>query len=133
MVADSGRARIFESNRIFRGLTEREDFVNEEARLKNIDLVDDAAGKSVDMRGSLDPATQTKVHEEERFAKYLVKQLEDLHNRDPFEGLVIVAAPKFLGMLRNNLKKPLDELVIRTLDKDLTQLSISDLVDHLKA
>lgn len=132
LIADSGRARIFESDRSFRALTEREDFIQEESRLKNLDLVDDAAGKSVDMRGSLDPATQTKVHEEERFAKYLVKHLEDLHNQDPFDGLVVVAAPKFLGMLRGNFNKSLEELLIRTIDKDLTQLSIRDLADHLQ-
>jgi protein required for attachment to host cells len=133
LVADSGRARIFESDRSFRALTEREDFIHEESRLKNLDLVDDAAGKSVDMRGSLDPATQTKVHEEARFAKYLVKHLEDLHTQDPFDGLVVVAAPKFLGMLRSNFNKLLDELLVRTIDKDLTQFNIRDIADHLKS
>lgn len=131
VVADNSRARIFSSYPHFRELHEQEDFVHEAAHLSNQELVADAAGKSVDQHGSLDPATSAKAHEEEMFAKALAKHLKELHNRDHYEKLVLVAPPKFLGLLRGELHGTLDKLVIKTLDKDLTSCRVDELIKRL--
>jgi protein required for attachment to host cells len=131
VVADNSRARIFSSYPHFRELCEQEDFVHEAAHLSNQELVADAAGKSVDQHGSLDPATSAKVHEKAMFAKALAKHLKKLHNHDHYKKLVLVAPPKFLGLLRGELHSTLDKLVIKTLDKDLTLCSIDELIEHL--
>jgi len=132
VVADNSRARIFSSYPHFSELCEQEDFVHEEARLSNQELVADAAGKSVDQHGSLDPATSAKAHEEKMFAKALAKHLKELHNRDHYEKLVLVSPPKFLGLLRGELHSTLDKLLINTIDKDLTLCSVDELIGYLK-
>ena len=132
VVADNSRARIFSSNIRFSELSEEEDFVHNSAHLLNQELVADAAGKSVDQHGSLDPASSAKQHELETFAKSLARHLKELHNNDHYETLVLVAPPKFLGLLRGELHSPLDKLVSKTIDKDLTQSNIDELIVYLK-
>ena len=132
VVADNNRARIFSSNTYFSELIEQEDFVHNEAHLSNKELVSDAAGKSVDQHGSLDPATSAKEHEKEMFARSLGKHMKGLYNQQHFEQLILVASPKFLGLLRKNLPDPLDKLVTKTIDKDLTLCSVDELIEYLK-
>jgi len=55
-----------------------------------------------------------------------------MHSQKHFDELVLVAPPKFLGMLRDELQNPLDKLVTRTVDKDLTRLTVHELVEALK-
>ena len=132
IVADNARARIFASHTVINRLEEMEGFVHPEAHLSNRDLVGDSAGKSVDQHGSLDPATSAKNHEEEEFAHLLGKHLKELHNQQHFEQLVLIAPPKFLGMLRKALPGPLDQLVTLTIDKDLTGADVDTLIDYIK-
>ena len=132
IVADNKRARIFSSHNVLKHLTEQEDFVHTAAHLSNQELVDDASGKSVDMRGALEPRTSAKVHEEELFAKALGKHLKELHNQQHFEQLILIAPPKFLGMLRAALPAPLDKLVTKTIDKDLTTAGVEELIDYIR-
>ena len=132
VVADNCRARIFESHLSLRDLKKVDDLVHTPSRLTNRDLVDDASGKSVDQHGSLEPATSPKDHEKIVFAKRLGKHLKKMHSQKHFDELVLVAPPKFLGMLRDELQSPLDKLVTRTVDKDLTRLTVHELVEVLK-
>lgn len=132
IVADNARARIFEFHPAESRLEEQEDFIHSEARLSNRELTGDSAGKSVDQHGSLDPATTAKEHEKQNFAKLLARHLKELHNRRHYESLILIAPPKFLGMLRKELSSPLDKLVTYTLDKDLTTASVDDIIDHIK-
>ena len=132
IVADNARARIFGSHTVMNRLEEMEGFVHPEAHLSNQDLVGDSAGKSVDQHGSLDPATSPKVHEEQDFARLLGKHLKELYNQQHFEQLILIAPPKFLGMLRNALPGPLDQLVTLTIDKDLTNADADTLIEYIK-
>jgi protein required for attachment to host cells len=133
IVADNARARIFSSHSVINHLEEMEGFVHPEARMTNSELVGDSAGKSVDQHGSLDPATSAREHEEENFARLLGKHLKALHNEQHFEQLILVASPKFLGMLRKCLPGPLDQLVTRTIDKDLTTADVTTIIDYIKS
>lgn len=133
IVADNARARIFASHDVLNHLTEQDDFVHSEAHLANQDLVADAAGKSRDPHGALDPATSPKEHEARNFAKLLAKHLKALHNDGHFERLILIAPPHFLGLLRKELPKPLDQLVDRTIHKDLTTASVEDIIDYIKS
>jgi len=132
VVADNSRARIFSSYPNFSELNEQEGFVHSAAHLSNQELVDDAAGKSSGQHGSLDPATSAKEHEIEKFAKLLAKHLKELHNRDHYKKLVLVSPPKFLGLIRRQLHGPLDKLVTKTINKELTLCSVDELIDQLK-
>jgi protein required for attachment to host cells len=132
IVADNARARIFTSHSVINRLEEIEGFVHPEARLSNSELVGDSAGKSVDQHGSLDPATSAKEHEEQDFARLLGKHLKALHNEQHFEQLILIASPRFLGMLRAALPGPLDQLVTLTIDKDLTTADVDTIIDYIK-
>jgi protein required for attachment to host cells len=133
IVANTARARIFVSHDVLNHLVEVEDFVHTEARLSNRDLVSDAAGKSRDPRGSYDPATSPTEHETANFALLLARRLKEMHNDQHFDQLILIAPPAFLGLLRKNLQKPLDKLVERTIDKDLTTAGIEDIIDYIRA
>lgn len=128
LVADSARARVFSSHSAINHLKEQEGFVHTQVHLPNRDLVGDASGRSVDQHGSLDPAISAKEHEIRVFAKMLAKHLKDLHNQQHFENLVLIASPRFLGMLRAELPKPLEQLVTRTVAKDMTLSSVEDII-----
>jgi protein required for attachment to host cells len=131
IVADNRRARIFSSHTVLKHLQEQEGFVHDKARLSNRELVGDAAGKSVDHHGSLEPATSPRDHETQVFAKALSKHLKELHNARHFDQLILVAPPKFLGLLLKELPGPLDQLVSRKIDKDLTLASVEDIIDYI--
>ena len=133
IVADNARARIFTSDDVINHLLEQEAYVHPEARLKNRDLVGDAAGKTRDTHGSLDPATSPKDHEAQNFAKLLAKHLKDMHSDQHFEQLILIAPPHFLGMLRKELPENLERLIEKTISKDLTTASVDDIIDYIKS
>ena len=133
IVADSARARIFVSHKSVSQLQEVEGFAHAEAHLSESELVSDAPGRSRNPHGSLDPATSARDHEAENFARLLARHLKELHNQRHYEELILIASPRFLGVLRNQLPGPLDRLVTRTVDKDLTTASIEQIIDHIKA
>ena len=132
IVADNARARIFTSHSVISRLEEVEGFVHPEARLSNSELIGDSAGKSVDQHGSLEPATSATDQEEQNFARLLGKHLKALHNEQHFEQLILIASPRFLGLLRKALPGPLDQLVTLTIDKDLTTADVDTIVDYIK-
>ena len=133
IVADNCRARIFSSHTVLNHLTELEGFAHPEGRWSNQELVGDEAGKSRDLHGDLEPATSPKEHEAQMFAKALAKHLKDLHNQQHYEQLILIAPPRFLGLLRKELPKPLDQLETHSIDKDLTGCSIEEIIDYIKA
>jgi protein required for attachment to host cells len=133
IVADNARARIFASHTAISQLEEIEGFVHPEAHLSNSDLVGDSSGKSVDQHGSLDPATSAKDHESQEFARLLGRHIKDLHNQQHFERLILIAPPRFLGILRKELHTPLDKLVTLSIDKDLTTASVEQIIDYIKS
>jgi protein required for attachment to host cells len=133
VVADNAHARIFSSHDVLNHLVEEEAFIHSEARLKNQDLVADSAGKSRDPHGSLDPATSPKEHEAETFAKLLASHVKSLHNERHFDHLILIAPPHFLGLLRKELHKPLDQLIERTIHKDLTTASVKEIIEYIKS
>ena len=132
IVADNARARIFASHSVLNHLEELEGFAHPEAHRSNRELTSDSAGRSVDQHGALEPATSPKAHEAENFARMLAQHLKDLHNQQHYEELVLIAPPKFLGLLNKQLPKPLDKRVSRTVDKDLTMRSIEEIIDYIR-
>ena len=132
IVADAGKARIFKSGKGLKKLTEIEDFIHSESRLTDKELMSDTSRISANRRGSLQPRTFPKDHEEHTFAKQLGRHLKELHSKEPYEELVLVASPRFLGMLRNELHASIANLVSRTINKDLIQASEDQLLEHLR-
>lgn len=133
IVANKARGRIFASDDVLNHLEEQEDFVHGEAHLSNQDLVSDASGKSRNPHGSLDPETSPKEREAQEFARLLAGRLKQIHNEQHFDQLFLIAPPALLGLLRKSLQKPLDQLVERTIDTDLTTSTTKEIIEYIRS
>jgi len=132
VVADAGHARLFRIRHSWKDLREQEVLIHSASRLRDRELSSDAAGRARDPQSTLDPRTSAKQHEEQSFAKQLGKHLKQCHNASPFDELILVASPRFLGMLRAELPAPLDRLESRTIQKDLIHMDIDDLAEYIR-
>lgn len=134
LVADSTRARIFTADTPVSPLEEIEDFSHTEGRLHDREMTSDLPGRiksSGGGRHALEQPTDPKKHETDIFAHHVAQYLEDAHNANRFEQLLIVAGPSFLGLLRNQLSEQIKKLVRFELDKDITMLSAAEIRQHL--
>jgi protein required for attachment to host cells len=129
--ANSSKATIFTAESSHGPLVELESFDNPDARVKQMDLASDRAGRSFDSHGEgrhamevqVDPRQQVQI----RFARLIADRLEQARVAHAFEQLVLVAAPGFLGLLRPNFGAPLQSLVSLEVDKDYTALRPDEL------
>lgn len=130
VVADAARARIFTRDALH--LKEQQSLVHAEGRMHEGDLITDSAGADVHesmsstARSSVEGGTALK-HENELFAKEVTQCLYNARVNNSMEKLIIVAPPKFLGLLRDKLDAPTHKLVIHTLSKDLSKASLDDI------
>jgi protein required for attachment to host cells len=130
-VADSARARLFAARNALGPLEELETLVNPEARIPQRELVSDAPGRSFRsvgrQRASMSSEVSAKQQDTLDFARQIAERLNEARVRGEYHKLVLVAAPAFLGVLREQLDRHVLELVCATLDKDLTQLRADEL------
>ncbi|MEL7612872.1 host attachment protein [Vreelandella titanicae] len=129
VVADAARARIFTRDALT--LAEQESMVHAEGRLHEGDLVTDGRGDvhesmSTTSRSAGEEGTATK-HENELFAKEVAQRLYSARVGNSMKKLIMVAPPKFLGLLRDKLDAPTQKLVIHSLPKDLSKASMADI------
>lgn len=119
--------------------------VNDAARQRMLDIKESdkygptAATKSIHNVGGAtpnklyEPHQTPDQHEAELFARDIVNYLLQAHREGRFQQLSLVVSPKFLGMLRSLLPKELESVVSLELDKDYTQFSGSQLLEHIQA
>lgn len=130
VVADAARARIFTRDAL--QLAEQESLIHAEGRLHEGDLITDRRGAEVHesmsttSRSSGEEGTASK-HENTLFAKEVAQRLYTARVENSMEKLIMVAPPKFLGLLREKLDAPTHKLVIHTLPKDLSKASVADI------
>ena len=124
VVADEFKAIFYRREKRFSALQEVAQYQNDAAREKTGDLMSDRGGRAFDSHGQgrhtmanekTDPKTQSAVV----FAKTLAEQLSLDRQRGDYEQLVIVAAPRFLGVLRPALATAGVEPE-RAIDKEVT-------------
>ncbi|MFB9868686.1 host attachment protein [Vreelandella sulfidaeris] len=129
VVADAARARIFTRDGMT--LTEQESLVHAAGRLHEGDLITDQRG---DVQESMSSTSRSSgqedvasQHENELFAKEVASHLYSARVDNRLEKLIVVAPPKFLGLLRDKLDGPTQKLVIHSLSKDLSKASLNDI------
>ena len=134
LVADSSRARIFIADSSST-LQEIEDFAHTEGRLHEQDMTSDKPGKDTGVAGAGGHAYQDQIDPKEQeainFAKSVAKHLDEEHNSNKFEQLMIISDPSFLGKLRKQLSDQSRKAVCFELDKNITTHSIDDIRKHL--
>ena len=135
IVADASRARILSTGDTLDQLSEIEDLVHPESRLREQDLVTDGYGSGSDSGG---PGKHSMGHEKEAherqaeiFAKELCARIDQLSRRQKIHRIYLVAAAGFLGLLRANLSKQCASLVAGEVNKNLVTHDLSDIRAHL--
>jgi len=73
-----------------------------------------------------------KETQERRFAHTLAHVLERGHGTRAFTRLMLVAPPKLLGDLRENLSKGLQDAVVSEVHKDYTHTGVVELMSLLR-
>ncbi len=125
LAADGSYAKILQSDNRIGPLKLLEELEHPEARMKNGDLYSDSAGRSFDSGGqgrhAMEPGTDAKSTEAQRFCKELCDKLRQAALQNQFEKLYILAAPAFLGMLRECLDDNVKSRIASEIAKDVAK------------
>lgn len=123
VAAESSRARIFLAENRVAPMKEIDDFAHVESRSKEHDLVSDKAGRGFDGnaegRHGMEKQFDARHHEATVFARRIAERIDAARAHGEFAQLVLVAAPEFLGLLRQQLNSHVIRLVSKTVDKNL--------------
>ena len=88
-------------------------------------------GKLPGQRHGMEPDTDVRRAEAERFARLLANHLDDGRRRDAFDRLYLVAPPEFLGILRVCLSRETESRLAGSVNKELTQDSPDAIREYL--
>jgi protein required for attachment to host cells len=133
-IADGGRARFVErdENGAFRTVVS---FVSTELHDRASDLGRDRPGRVMESatpgRSAVEPRSDPKELAKEAFVTLVAEELAAEHERGAFDQLMLVAPPGVLTELKDKLAKPIADLVVKDLQKDLTKVPDHDLTEHL--
>ena len=137
LVAHDAGARVFEYHGAGKGLELLETIEHPEGRARDRDMVSDRPGRSF-RKNSGDPRRASMSRSEgphERavsdFARALANKLRQARVENRCGRLVLVAPPRFLGLLRSSLDGPTTQLVVGSVRKDLASAKEAELIEHL--
>jgi protein required for attachment to host cells len=82
-------------------------------------------------RHAIEPRRDLHQASKEDFVKLVASQLDEEHGRGQFDNLVLIAPPRTLTELKQNLSNQMAKLVVSDLQKDLTKVPDHDLTEHL--
>lgn len=133
--AGSAEAVVYKSKGGKGGLNEHKRFENDEARLSDSELTSDSPGRAYDSAGHgrhiMEQPTDPKKYEADLFAKELADYLEQACNTGECDKLYIIAAPAFLGMLREHYCKAVHDSIAEELDLNLSNFAAEDVRSRL--
>jgi protein required for attachment to host cells len=137
LVCDSAKARLFEvrdQDPVWRVV---EVAIHAESREKASELVSDHSGRrssegSSVHHNALAPSNSPKEVEKEHFLRSLVTTLDQAMRSRRFYRWVLVAPPHVAGVVKKSLTPQLEKHMMRTVDKDLNHLDVSELSEKLR-
>ena len=125
VVAAAARARIFHAGQGRSGLSELHDLTHPESQRHERELRTGGKGEIIQSMGAgthqSDPQQTTKEKHAELFSKELADFLRRARVDGDYGTLVLVAAPKVLGRVRDNLDEATARTVERTIAKNWTR------------
>ena len=147
VVADGGVARVLRAKPTKGPLSLEEiaTFVRPSAHVPKRDLVSDKTGTVFDRAGHAGPGTPSMERhgadsefdphkaDIDRFARRLVRRLDEERRRGDMDCLHIVAEPRFLGVLRPLLSKPTRKLVETETVSDLIHADPREIAKAVEA
>ena len=130
VVANSSAARILAAPTPEGALEELECYAHPASRMRDQDIASDRPGRAFDSVGGRRHAMENEVgpkdQEAVRFAEQLAARLNDARAAGEFDQVILVAGPRFLGLLRERLGPQVENVVASTVDKDLAKLSVPE-------
>jgi protein required for attachment to host cells len=136
LTAHRSGASLFESQGKGKPIQRVQDIPRPKGRLQNKDINADKPGRAFDSHGygRHDMTTEHEPTEEVamQFARILAELLNKGRTLHAYEKLVLVAEPKFLGLLRAALDSHTAALVVKSVHKDLPDVSEKDLASYLE-
>ena len=137
VVAHEAGGRFFENHGRGTGLELVEEIEHADGRARDRDMASDRPGRAF-RKNSGDPSRASMGQSEgphdravSDFARALADKLKDARVQNRCNCLVLIAPPRFLGLLRSSLDGPTAQLVIVSLDKDFAASKKSELVERL--
>lgn len=135
LVADGARARILKNEGPGKGIQQAIDEEFRKALPKTSELGVERPGRVQESanpaRHAMEPPVDWHRFEKEKFAKEMARILDKAGSGGAYDRLVLVAPPKTLGDLRSALADATKKKVVGELDKDLTQVTLGEMPDHL--
>lgn len=136
VLADGDQAKIFEHDGPGKGLHAVKDQSLEQEHLRAQDIMADKPGRAFrsagpGSRSAVDYRSDPVAVRERRFVEKLADVLDRKHRDGAFDRLVIAAAPTALGDLRPALSEGVRSAILAELPKDLTNVPIPKLAEHL--
>jgi protein required for attachment to host cells len=83
-------------------------------------------------RSALQPHVDWHQFEKDKFSQEMANLLNSAAEKKSFDNLIIVAPPRTLGTLRSALSTHTSERIRAEIAKDLTQVPLQDMPEHLK-
>jgi protein required for attachment to host cells len=137
LVAHDAGARWFDNRGPGKGLIPRGEVAFEDGRRHQGELEADRPGSSAGRAGagrhSYAPSRDAKEVACAHFAKELAADLAREHRAGDFTRLVLVAPPRFLGVLKSALDPLLERALLATVAKDLPRATVDELIAQLGA
>lgn len=129
VVADERQANFFDVHKLNGPLALRTSIENPTGGMKDLELETDRAGRRFGGGSGAQPAhhhgvngeRSTERHELTQFAKEVAQRIHNDRVRHEFDRLVIVAGPKMLGLLRQELPDTCKGVLAGEIPKDLVK------------
>jgi len=133
LVADSAMARLFKAKTPVRKIEEILDQPHKAGRQKDSEVYTDRPGSGHGSAGGHQTYDREPAEDPEnvRFARELGEHLEKARHEGRFDSLVLIAPPRFLGILRHHLSKECLAVVAQSVDKDLVRQEPEAIVRHI--
>jgi len=134
VIADSARARLFQSDASLDAMEHMETLHHPESRQKSGQLVSDNSGR--DRRGGSGgtlSGPSAHDHELDVFSRELAETLEKGFDAHRFERLVLAAPANFLGKLRGHLSTRVAGAVVASMPKDYSRLPSQQLAELIRS
>lgn len=135
VIADGARARVITKKEGGNGFEEVENFDLIGDNRPSHEISSDRPGRSYESVGSsrhaIEPATDPHREEKRKFAHRLSDYLDDRRASDAFDQLIVIAAPRTLGDLREAISAPVRNLVVEEIDKDIVKVPLGEMKEAL--
>jgi len=134
LAAGNAEATIYQSSGGKSELSEHKHFEHPQGRMHDRELTSDLPGRTYDSSGegrhAMEQPLDPKKHEAMTFAKQLADYLHHACSTGACSKLYVTASPAFLGILREQYSKPVQDALAMDLNNNLVGLTAGEVRGH---